>query len=200
MLLDSPPFSLKVATPSANVTSPYSPLIVVSPSVTVNSNSLSASAARSDSTVLVTSRSPVLRVFVNAAVDAVVLIVPVSPVFVVVNPSASASTTVYSVPMGRPVMVLNSPPFRVMVPTPYSSNVTSLYVPAKSCSPFLRVIVKVKIFSLSAAASETTVLFIVSSPVLRVFLKAAVDAVLVIVPVSPVCVVVNSVSASSDTV
>ena len=69
--------------------------MLVSLSVTVNSNSTLASAARSLTTVLLTVRAaPDLRVFVNSASAAVALIVPVSPVFSVVKSSFAVSATV----------------------------------------------------------------------------------------------------------
>ena len=78
----SPPFSVKVATPFSKVMSPYVPLIVVSESVTVNANSLVASAAL-PLMVLLTVRSPyVSLVFVNDATAGVFSsMAPVSPVF-----------------------------------------------------------------------------------------------------------------------
>ena len=102
----APSFRVKVATPSEKVIPPYVPLIVVSLSVTVNVNLTSLSAAASDTSTLDSSRSPVSRVFVNSALDGVVLIVPVSPVLPVCwNPVAAASVIVYVTPVGRPVAV-----------------------------------------------------------------------------------------------
>ena len=64
----------------------------VSPSVTVKVNTWFLSAAASLTSFLLSSRSPVSRVFVKTASDVVLLIVPSSPVLPVsLKPSASAS-------------------------------------------------------------------------------------------------------------
>ena len=66
-----------------------------SPSVTVKVNLTSLSAAASLISFLLSSRSPVSRVFVKVASDFVVLMEPVSPVLPVsLKPSASASVIV----------------------------------------------------------------------------------------------------------
>ena len=107
----SPSFRVIVATPSSNVTSPWVPLIVLSLSSIVNSKSTVLSAGSLLTTLLVITRSPVLRVFLNSAMPAVWPIVPVSPVFVTVKSSLGASVTVYPVPAGRYRMMAFSPPF-----------------------------------------------------------------------------------------
>ena len=118
-----------------------------------------------------------------AAVFAVVAIEPVSPVFVVTKPVAVSSVTVYVTSVGRPVALLLSPSFSVNVATPFV-NVMPPYVPLIVVSP--SVTVKLKSFVLSAAASLTTVLLTFRSPFSRVFVNAAVAAVVAIDPVSPV--------------
>ena len=84
MVLLSPPLSVKVATPFAKVTPLYSPLIVVSVSVTVKLNSFVLSVSF-PARVLLTVRLPSASlVFVKAALCvSSPTIVPVSPVFVV---------------------------------------------------------------------------------------------------------------------
>ena len=68
--------------------------MLVSLSVTVNSNSTLASAARSLTTVLLTVSPPVCRVFVNAASAPAFVIDPLAFSEVVVMPVTAASVTV----------------------------------------------------------------------------------------------------------
>ena len=109
----SPCFSFTVAAPSLNVMSPYVPVIGAPVSVTVNVNVCDLSAAASDVTVLVISRSPVLRVLVNAASAGSSEILPVSPVLFVVNPSAVSSSTSYVIPVGSPSAFSDLPSVRL---------------------------------------------------------------------------------------
>ena len=96
------------------------PLMVVSDSVTVKLKSFCLSLAVELITVLLTSREPVFRVFVNttdAAASAGTL--PVSPVLDTVKPAASDSVTVYLTVEGSLIAVTSCPPFRVKVATPF---------------------------------------------------------------------------------
>ena len=117
----SPPFSSTVATPSLNVMLPNLPLMLLSPSVTVKVNTWSASAALSLISSLLSSRSPVLRVFVKAAMLVTSPMVPVFAFQLVVNRSLSVSVTVYSSPFSRPVALLISPLASSKVATPFSN-------------------------------------------------------------------------------
>ncbi len=196
-VLLSPPFSVNVATPSVNVMSPYVPLILVSLRVTVNSNSLLASAARSLTTVLDTSRSPVSLVFVTVVVAASSLIVPDSPSYSASRPSTSTSSTVYSTSVGSPSAVALSPPFSVNFATPFV-NVMSPYVPLIVLS--LRVTVNSKSFVLSAARSLSRTFFTVSPLVTLVFVNSAVDFSVLIFPAASVLSGVSPSTAVSVTV
>ena len=97
---------------------------MLSPSFTVKVNTWFLSAALSLISSLLSSRSPVLRVFVKAATHVVPLIVPVSPVHVVVNSSSSASVTVYLIPFGRPEAFFTWLSFRSKVATPFSNVIS----------------------------------------------------------------------------
>ena len=174
-------------------------MIDVSDSVTVNSKSLVLSASTSDTTDLLTTSPPSSRELVKAASDSVSLIVPLSPVFVVTKPAASASTTSYVIDVGSPSAVASWPSFSVNSATP-AVNSISPYVPSIVLSE--SVTVKLKSFCLSAVVELTTVFLTVRSPVLRVLVNAAVAGVslLLIVPVSPVFSVSKPLSAASVTV
>ena len=92
-----PPATVIVACPfSLNVYPLYVPLTFCSPCVssTVKLNVFVASAGIGLTTCLLISSSPVFRVFVNAAVLAVPLIVPLAPLDVVVKSSYVCSVTV----------------------------------------------------------------------------------------------------------
>ena len=75
----------------------------VCPSLTVNVYFLVLSAYRSLTTFLVTVSFPVLRVFVNDALDSVPLMVPDAPVTAVEKSESVVSLTVYPTPTGRSV-------------------------------------------------------------------------------------------------
>ena len=113
-------------------------------------------------TTLLTTIPPSSLVFVNFASDSTVLIVPVSPVLVVIKPDSAASVTVYVIPVGRSNTSTDSPPFSLKSATPFV-NVTSPYVPLSVLS--LNSIVKLNSTSASAAASDTTVLLTFRFPV-----------------------------------
>ena len=106
--------------------------------------------------------------FVNVAVEAVVLIVPVSPVFSVVKSSLAVSTTVYVTSVGRPVAILLSPSFSLKVATPFV-NVMPPYVPLIEVSP--SVTVNSNSTFASAARSLTTVFVTSRSPTSWVLVK-----------------------------
>ena len=119
--------------------------------------------------------------FVNAAVAAVVLIVPsIFPAEgVTVNLSSDVSVTVYFTPTGSPVTVLVWPPLSLTVPVPFSSKVTSPYSPliaGSSCT------VNVNSTFLSEGCLLLTVFVIFRSPFLRVLVALATTVLFPIVP------------------
>ena len=140
-----------------------------------------ASVDRSLDTFFVISRSPVFLVFVNAAVAAVVLIVPpIVPVEgATVNLPSDVSVTVYSTPTGSPLTVAVWPPLSLTVPVPLSSNVTSPYFPliaGSSCT------VNVNSTFLSEGCLLVTVFVIFRSPFLRVLVALATTVLFPTVP------------------
>ena len=140
----------------------------------MNSKSLLASAARSLTTVLDTSRSPVSLVFVNSADPAFsTVIVPVSPIFFVSKSSSAVSVTVYSTSVGRPSALLLSPPFSLNSATPFVNSM-SPNVPLTVLS--LSSTLKSNSLSASAARSLTTVLDIFRFPTSLVLVIVLPDA------------------------
>ena len=155
--------SVNVATLLANVIPPYVPSFTVAPlSVTVNVKFVSLSAGVLLTIVLLTSSSPSFRVFVNAAVAPLAVIVPLVFSLLVSKLLSAASVTVYPMPSGSPSIVFVAPPATFTVAAPFVND-TPLNVPLIVLS--LSSIVNVNSWLSSAAIGLTTCLLISSSPV-----------------------------------
>ena len=168
-----------------------------SDSATVNRNSFVLSLAVVLTTVFDTFRPPVSLVFVNSANPAVSDILPVSPAQVVTKSDSSVSITLYVMPFAKPVAALLSPSFSVNSATPFINDI-SPYVPLTVSSSNLTV--KLKSFVLSASMSLSTLLLTTRPPSSFLFVNAAVDFSVLIVPVSPVLVVIKPAAVSSSTI